>query len=55
MLFMGIDIGTSSVKLTVLDNQYPKPLVTVQYPDTENAIISLQDGWAIVPLTDYPK
>ena len=46
MLFMGIDIGTSSVKLTVLDSRFSKPLVTVQYPDTENAIISLQDGWA---------
>jgi xylulokinase len=46
MLFMGIDIGTSSVKLTVLDNRFSKPLVTVQYPEKENTIISLQDGWA---------
>ena len=46
MLFLGIDLGTSSVKVTILDAEKQQPLVTVHYPDVENPIISLQDGWA---------
>ena len=46
MLFLGIDLGTSSVKVTILDAEKQQPLVTVQYPEVENPIISLQDGWA---------
>ena len=46
MLFLGIDLGTSSVKVTILDAENQQPLVTVQYPEVENPIISLQDGWA---------
>lgn len=46
MLFMGLDLGTSSVKLTIWDVEQNKSLLTVQYPDTENAIISPQPGWA---------
>lgn len=46
MLFLGIDLGTSSVKVTVLDAASQQPLVTVQFPETENPIISPQDGWA---------
>lgn len=46
MLFMGLDLGTSSVKLTIWDVEQNKSLLTIQYPESENAIISPQPGWA---------
>ena len=46
MLLLGIDIGTSSVKVSVVDAITQKALVTVQVPDTESPIKSLNAGWA---------
>jgi xylulokinase len=46
MLLLGIDIGTSSVKVSVVDSATQKALASAQYPDTESPIISLQPGWA---------
>ncbi len=46
MYLLGIDIGTSFIKLSLVDAATQKNIVTVQYPDTENAIISKQTGWA---------
>ncbi len=46
MLLLGIDIGTSSVKVAVVDGATRQPLVVVQYPETEAAISSPQPGWA---------
>jgi xylulokinase len=46
MLLLGIDIGTSSVKVSVVDASTQKTVATAQYPDTESAITSLQPGWA---------
>ncbi len=46
MLLLGIDLGTSSVKVTVLDAVTQKPVASVQYPETEADIISVQPGWA---------
>ncbi|QJD96782.1 carbohydrate kinase [Mucilaginibacter robiniae] len=46
MLLLGIDIGTSSVKVSVVDAESQKALASAQYPDTESPIISLQLGWA---------
>ena len=46
MLLLGIDLGTSSVKVTVLDAVTQKTVASVQYPETEADIISLQPGWA---------
>ena len=46
MYLLGIDIGTSFIKFSLVDAATQKKLVTVQYPDTENAIISKQTGWA---------
>ena len=40
MYLLGIDIGTSFIKLSLVDASTQKSVVTVQYPDTENAIIS---------------
>lgn len=46
MLLLGIDLGTSSVKISVIDSQTQECLCTVQYPDTETAIIAAHPGWA---------
>ncbi len=46
MLLLGIDIGTSFIKVSVVDAETQKSLATTQYPETENPIISLQPGWA---------
>lgn len=46
MLLLGIDIGTSSVKVAVVDAATQMVLATAQYPETESPIISLYPGWA---------
>ncbi|MCC8423779.1 xylulokinase [Mucilaginibacter sp. UR6-11] len=46
MLLLGIDIGTSSVKVSIVDAGTQKTVATAQYPDTESPIGSLQPGWA---------
>jgi xylulokinase len=46
MLLLGIDLGTSSVKVSVLDAATQKCIAAVQYPETEVGIISLHPGWA---------
>ncbi|MFD3002341.1 xylulokinase [Pontibacter toksunensis] len=46
MLLLGIDIGTSSIKVSVVDAQSQKTVAAAQYPDTETAITSVQPGWA---------
>jgi len=46
MLLLGIDVGTSSIKVAVVDAQSQKRLASVQYPDTETEIKSLKTGWA---------
>ncbi len=46
MLLLGIDVGTSSVKVSVLDAGTMKPIASAQYPDVEAPIISLKPGWA---------
>lgn len=46
MLLLGIDIGTSSIKVAIVDATSGKTIVTVQYPETESPIKALQAGWA---------
>lgn len=46
MLFLGIDVGSSSVKLSVLDGNSGKTVASVQHPTTELAILSPQPGFA---------
>ena len=46
MLLLGIDIGTSSVKVSVVDASTSKTIASTQFPETEAAIISKQPGWA---------
>jgi len=46
MLLLGIDIGTSSIKVSVVDSNTQQCIASAQYPETETEIISLQPGWA---------
>jgi xylulokinase len=46
MLLLGIDIGTSSVKVSVVDAASQKVMASAQYPDEESPIIALHPGWA---------
>lgn len=46
MLLLGIDIGTSFIKVSVVDADGQKAIAGAQYPDSENPITSLQSGWA---------
>ena len=46
MLLLGIDIGTSFIKVCVVDADSQQSVASAQYPETENAITSLQSGWA---------
>lgn len=46
MLLLGIDLGTSSIKVAIVDANTNQCVTTVQYPDVETGITSLQKGWA---------
>jgi xylulokinase len=46
MLLLGIDIGTSFIKVSVVDAASQQCIATAQYPETETPITSLQLGWA---------
>ena len=46
MLLLGIDVGTSSIKVSVVESETQKIIASVQYPDTESPITSLKPGWA---------
>ena len=46
MLLLGIDVGTSSIKVSLVDSQTQQSVASAQYPDTETEIKSLKSGWA---------
>lgn len=46
MLLLGIDLGTSSIKVSVVDAATAQCIASAQYPETEVDIIALQPGWA---------
>ena len=46
MLLLGIDLGTSSIKVSVVDAATQICLASAQYPETEADIIAPQPGWA---------
>jgi xylulokinase len=46
MLLLGIDIGTSSIKVSVVDAASQKAIASAQYPDSENPILVSKPGWA---------
>ena len=53
MLLLGIDIGTSSVKVSVVDTYSQRCITTAQFPQTEAAIISVKPGWAEQPPDEW--
>jgi xylulokinase len=46
MLLLGIDIGTSSVKVAVVDAATQQCICSAQYPDIESGILTPHPGWA---------
>ena len=46
MLLLGIDVGTSSIKVSVVDAATQLCIAAAQYPETESGISSSQPGWA---------
>lgn len=46
MLLLGIDLGTSSIKVSVIDAVRNEKITSCQFPETEAEIISLHPGWA---------
>jgi xylulokinase len=46
MLLLGIDIGTSSIKMSVVDSATQKCIAFISHPEDEIKIISTQPGWA---------
>ena len=46
MLLLGIDLGTSSVKVAVTDAANGRIVAAAQYPETEMGVIAAQPGWA---------
>jgi xylulokinase len=46
MLLLGIDIGTSSIKVSVVDAEFRVCIASAQYPETESEIIAKQACWA---------
>ncbi len=45
-LLLGFDIGTSSVKASLVDAETGKTIASAQYPDAEAPIIAKKAGWA---------
>ncbi len=45
-LLLGYDIGTSSVKASLVDAETGKTVASAQYPDAEAPILAKQAGWA---------
>lgn len=46
MLLLGIDLGTSSVKVSVVDAQSQRLMAKANFPEDEAEIIALNTGWA---------
>ncbi|AFK03558.1 Carbohydrate kinase, FGGY [Emticicia oligotrophica DSM 17448] len=46
MLLLGLDIGTSSIKASVVDADTQQVIASAQYPDVEASISSPHAGWA---------
>jgi xylulokinase len=46
MLLLGIDLGTSSVKVSVVDGATQACLASAHYPETEAEILAVKPGWA---------
>lgn len=46
MLLLGIDLGTSSIKVSVVDGSTGSTIASANYPESEAPILSDHSGWA---------
>lgn len=46
MLLLGIDLGTSSIKVSVVDAATQQSIAATRYPETETEILAPLPGWA---------
>lgn len=46
MLLLGIDLGTSSIKVSVVNADTQETIISTHYPEEEVEIISLEPSWA---------
>jgi xylulokinase len=46
MLLLGIDLGTSSIKVAVIDAANGNIIASAQYPEVEMNVVAPQPGWA---------
>jgi len=46
MLLLGIDLGTSAVKVSVVDAITQQCIGSARFPESESPIISPRPGWA---------
>lgn len=46
MYLLGIDVGTSSIKVSIVKSQSQEIVASAQYPETESEIKSIKPGWA---------
>lgn len=46
MLLLGIDVGTSSIKVSVVEAQTGRNVASASYPEKETEIIAVKNGWA---------
>ena len=46
MLLLGIDIGTSSIKVSVVESETQQAVISAQYPEHETLITANAPGWA---------
>jgi xylulokinase len=53
MLLLGIDVGTSSIKVSVVDAQTGHCLASAQHPEQEAPILAPKPGWAEQPPEDW--
>lgn len=46
MYYVGLDIGSSSVKIALVESRTGKSVDVVQEPDTEMSMLAVKNGWA---------
>ena len=55
MYYIGFDIGSSSIKASIVDAESKSALATASYPDEEMSILSVEPGWAEQDPEDWWK
>jgi xylulokinase len=46
MYYIGFDIGSSSVKVAIVEMKTGKSIGVVQEPETEMGMLAVKNGWA---------